>query len=152
MERLEHDFWGAREVARLLALVESEKLYYQEILAGLPFPVALVSRQLQVLSANRAYREALGTHGAALIAGLQPAANEMFDTGLEQSGSIAFAGAHVRYSLVPFSDRLSGGERCALLAAGPELPANVAFLEEAPSLSAFASMPTASMKRRPLRS
>ena len=36
MERIGFEQWKPREVARLLALVESERRYYQEIVATLP--------------------------------------------------------------------------------------------------------------------
>ena len=40
VERTDFEQWKAREVARLLALVETERRYYQEMVATLP--VALV--------------------------------------------------------------------------------------------------------------
>jgi CheY-like chemotaxis protein/PAS domain-containing protein len=56
MERAELDQWRAKEVARLLALVETERRYYQDIVATLPIGLLVVSAELQVISANRAFR------------------------------------------------------------------------------------------------
>ncbi|MBL8176457.1 MAG: response regulator [Bryobacterales bacterium] len=56
MERIDLDHWKAREVARLLTLVENDRRYYQEILTSLPIPVAVVSRELHVAMVNRAFR------------------------------------------------------------------------------------------------
>jgi PAS domain S-box-containing protein len=56
MERPELDQWKAREVARLLALVETERRYYQDIVATLPIGLLIVAADLQVISANRAFR------------------------------------------------------------------------------------------------
>lgn len=56
MERIDLDTWPAKEVARLLTLVENEKRYYQELIALVPVGLAVVSRDLSVLSVNRAFR------------------------------------------------------------------------------------------------
>jgi PAS domain S-box-containing protein len=56
MERAELDQWRAKEVARLLALVETERRYYQDIVAALPIGLLVVSADLRVISANRAFR------------------------------------------------------------------------------------------------
>ncbi|MCC6367554.1 MAG: response regulator [Bryobacterales bacterium] len=56
MDRAEFDIWTAKEVARILTLVENETRYYQEILALVPVPLAVVSRQLRLTSVNRAFR------------------------------------------------------------------------------------------------
>ncbi|MBS1833999.1 MAG: response regulator [Acidobacteria bacterium] len=52
--------WKSREVARLLALVETERRYWQEIVTNLPVPVAILNRSLAVVSANRAFRAVYG--------------------------------------------------------------------------------------------
>ncbi|BDC49690.1 hypothetical protein F183_A20060 [Bryobacterales bacterium F-183] len=52
--------WKSREVARLLALVETERRYWQEIVANLPVPVAILNRSLAVVSANRLFRTTYG--------------------------------------------------------------------------------------------
>ena len=48
--------WRAREVARLLALVEGERRYYQDILASVPAGLAVVGADLSLVSANRTFR------------------------------------------------------------------------------------------------
>lgn len=60
MQRVEHETWKRAEVARLLALVEAERRYFQEILALLPVAVAIVARDGALRAANRAFRELFG--------------------------------------------------------------------------------------------
>ena len=47
MERADFEQWKSKEVARLLALVETERRYYQEMVASLPIAL-VVLRQLLV--------------------------------------------------------------------------------------------------------
>lgn len=56
MERAEFEQWKAKEVARLLALVETERRYYQEIVAALPIGLMVLAPDGSILSANRALR------------------------------------------------------------------------------------------------
>lgn len=56
LERIDLDNWKAKEVARLLTLVENDRRYYQEILTSLPIPVAVVGRELNLVMVNRAFR------------------------------------------------------------------------------------------------
>jgi PAS domain S-box-containing protein len=56
MDRADLEQWKGREVARLLALVETERRYYQEIVASLPIGLAVLSSDGSILSANRAFR------------------------------------------------------------------------------------------------
>ena len=58
--------WRAREVARLLALVEAERRYYQEIIAVMPVGLALFDSELSFVSANRSFREIFGLSSSAL--------------------------------------------------------------------------------------
>ena len=60
MERTELEQWKAKEVARLLALVETERRYYQEMVALLPLPLVVLSADRAVSSANRAFRQTFG--------------------------------------------------------------------------------------------
>lgn len=60
MERQDLEQWKAKEVARLLALVETERRYYQEIVATLPVPLVVLTADRQISSANRAFRQAFG--------------------------------------------------------------------------------------------
>ena len=57
MERTDLEQWKAKEVARLLALVETERRYYQEMVAMLPVPLVVLSEDRGVSSANRAFRQ-----------------------------------------------------------------------------------------------
>lgn len=59
MDRIDLDIFTAREVAKLLTLVENETRYYQEILALVPSPLAIVRRDLSLSSVNRAFRRSL---------------------------------------------------------------------------------------------
>ncbi len=60
MERADLDRWKPREVARLLAIVETERRYYQDIVAHLPVGLAIVSSELWLISVNRAFRRSFG--------------------------------------------------------------------------------------------
>jgi PAS domain S-box-containing protein len=60
MERVDLEQWKAREVARLLALVETERRYYQEIVASIPVGLLVLSSDLAIISANRAIRTIFG--------------------------------------------------------------------------------------------
>lgn len=57
MQRVEHEFWKRADVARLLALAEAERRYFQEILAALPVAVAVAAKDGSLRAANRAFRE-----------------------------------------------------------------------------------------------
>lgn len=60
MERTDFDQWKAREVARLLALVESQRRYYQEVVVLLPVALVVLSADRQVISANRSFCRMFG--------------------------------------------------------------------------------------------
>ena len=60
MERSEFEQWRSKEVARLLSLVESERRYYQEIVAAIPVPVAALSAGRSLVWANRSFRRLFG--------------------------------------------------------------------------------------------
>jgi len=57
MDRSDLEQWKPKEVARLLALVEAERRYYQDILAGLPVGLLVLSSGLSIVSANSAVRQ-----------------------------------------------------------------------------------------------
>ncbi len=57
MERTELEQWKAKEVARLLALVETERRYYQEMVATLPVALVVLAEDRGISSANRAFRQ-----------------------------------------------------------------------------------------------
>jgi len=58
MERVDFEAWNSREVARLLALVENQRRYYQDMVASLPVGLVVLSANRTVVSANRAFRQA----------------------------------------------------------------------------------------------
>ena len=60
MIRADRENWKAREVTRLLSLVETERHYYQEIVSGLPSGVAVVGADLRITSVNSRFWEVLG--------------------------------------------------------------------------------------------
>jgi len=94
MERADLEQWKAREVARLLSLVESERRYYQEIASAVPVGLLVVSRDLGIVSANRAVRKIFGLSKSPLRASLDtllpPAVAarvpEVLDTAIPQTG------------------------------------------------------------------
>jgi nitrogen fixation/metabolism regulation signal transduction histidine kinase len=59
MIRADRQIWKNREVSRLLALVETERHYYQQIVAGLPSALLVISPELRVVSANERAFEVL---------------------------------------------------------------------------------------------
>jgi PAS domain S-box-containing protein len=60
MDRNDLEQWKAKEVARLLALVETERRYYQEMVAMLPVALVVLSADRHISSANRAFRQTFG--------------------------------------------------------------------------------------------
>ena len=94
MERADLEQWKAREVARLLSLVESERRYYQEIASAVPVGLLVVGRELTILSANRAVRKIFNLKQSPLRASLDtllPAAvaagvPKVLDSGIPQVG------------------------------------------------------------------
>jgi two-component system, cell cycle sensor histidine kinase and response regulator CckA len=62
MERTDLDQWRGREVARLLALVETQRRYYQEIVASIPVGLLVLSSELSILLANATARKIFGLH------------------------------------------------------------------------------------------
>jgi len=60
MERTDLDQWRAREVARLLALVETQRRYYQEIVASIPVGLMVLSSDLNILLVNGTARKIFG--------------------------------------------------------------------------------------------
>jgi two-component system cell cycle sensor histidine kinase/response regulator CckA len=66
MDRADLEQWKAREVARLLGLVETERRYYQEITASIPVGLLVLSPDLFIISANRAIRKMFRLTGSPL--------------------------------------------------------------------------------------
>ncbi|HTS49941.1 MAG TPA: response regulator [Bryobacteraceae bacterium] len=59
MERADLEQWRPKDVARLLALVEGQRRYFQEIVAVLPVGILVLSADLEVMLANAAVRKIL---------------------------------------------------------------------------------------------
>ncbi len=62
MERTDLDQWRGREVARLLALVETQRRYYQDIVASIPVGLLVLSSDMSILLANGTARKMFGLH------------------------------------------------------------------------------------------
>jgi two-component system, cell cycle sensor histidine kinase and response regulator CckA len=60
MDRTDFEPWKGKEVAKLLALVENQRRYYQDLLSALPVALAVLSTTRSVVSTNRAFRKAFG--------------------------------------------------------------------------------------------
>jgi CheY-like chemotaxis protein len=60
LDRTDLQLWKAREVVRLLALLEKDRRYYQRLLSALPMGVAVLSANRQIVATNKAFRNLLG--------------------------------------------------------------------------------------------
>ena len=117
MERADLEQWKGKEVARLLALVETERRYYQEMVAVLPVALVVLAADRSVVSANRAFRQLFGLSAEDLrrksierILSAHPlAANRLIEkirdvnvNGIPQSGFLLEMGEKlVRISILP---------------------------------------------------
>jgi PAS domain S-box-containing protein len=114
MERADLEQWKAREVARLLALVETERRYYQEIVASIPVGLLVLSSDLSILSANRAIRKIFGLRGGDALRGrldnLLPGwvldrVSEVLTTGVAQTNVLVDTEGdvkrHLRIAIMP---------------------------------------------------
>jgi len=94
MERADLDQWRSREVARLLALVETQRRYYQDIVASIPVGLLVLSSDLGILLANGAARRIFGLQSgesprrmdAILPPALLDRIEEVLRSGLAQTG------------------------------------------------------------------
>ena len=104
MERTDFEQWKAREVARLLALVETERRYYQEMVASLPVGLVVLSLERSIVSANRAFRQMFGVRTEDLrrktIEQILPSPQL-----IEKIRDVHSSGTLQRSVLVDFSDR-----------------------------------------------
>lgn len=66
MQRADLDKWKSSEVSRLLALVETERRYYQDIFAQLPLAIAVVDGEWGLSAVNREFRRLFGLRSADL--------------------------------------------------------------------------------------
>jgi PAS domain S-box-containing protein len=104
MERTDLDQWRGREVARLLALVETQRRYYQEIVASVPVGLLVLSSDLSILLANGAARKIFGLHAGEssrrmdtiLPASLLDRIEEVLKSGVQQTGLIVESGRDKR--------------------------------------------------------
>lgn len=104
MERTDLDQWRGREVARLLALVETQRRYYQEIVASIPVGLLVLSADLRILLANAAARKIFGLHAGEfprridtiLPAALLDRTEEVLKTSVEQTGVMVESGRDKR--------------------------------------------------------
>jgi two-component system cell cycle sensor histidine kinase/response regulator CckA len=114
MERAGVEQWKAREVARLLALVESERRYYQEIVASIPVGLLVLSPDLAIVSSNREVRKIFGLRAgdslrsrpdALLPAWVLDRARQALETGVSESGLLAETdlngGRRLRIGILP---------------------------------------------------
>ena len=60
MDRTDFEPWKGKEVAKLLALVENQRRYYQDLVSALPVGLVVLSANRSVVSSNRAFRQAFG--------------------------------------------------------------------------------------------
>ena len=94
MERTDLDQWRSREVARLLALVETQRRYYQDIVSAVPVGLLVLSSDLSILLANGAARKIFGLHtgesprrmDTILPAKLLDRIEEVLKSGIQQTG------------------------------------------------------------------
>ncbi len=111
MERTGFEQWKPREVARLLALVETERRYYQEMVATLPVALAVLDSNRVIVSSNRAFRKLANLSGEDLR-------EKRIEQVLASDELIErIRSAHVSHDTAPF--RLAIGDRRFRLAAVP---------------------------------
>jgi PAS domain S-box-containing protein len=104
MERTDLDQWRSREVARLLSLVETQRRYYQEIVASIPVGLLVLSSDLSILLANGTARKIFGLHSGEsprrmdtiLPASLLDRIEEVLKTSVQQTGVIVENGRDKR--------------------------------------------------------
>jgi PAS domain S-box-containing protein len=111
MERAELEQWKGREVARLLALVENERRYYQDIVATIPVGLLVLSRDLSIVSSNRAIRRIFNLRSGEPVRGrldvmLPDWVLEKIQVVFEAGGSVQnlivdYVGKHLRVSALP---------------------------------------------------
>lgn len=126
MERNDLEQWKAKEVARLLALVETERRYYQEMVAMLPAALAVLSVDRHISSANRAFRQTFGLRSGDMrgktIDQILPSGRlidkirDAHITGVSQTGiPLEHDGRQFRIALVPMRNWDDEGELETLL-------------------------------------
>ena len=147
MERADLEQWKSREVARLLALVETERRYYQEIVSSIPVGLLVLSPELSIVSANRATRKIFGLRGGEPLRGrldaLLPAwvldrAAAVVTTGVPQTGILVESEAgekcRLRIAILPIQSWEDEAAPEVLLSI-EDLSAIDSAVEQAPQLS-----------------
>lgn len=126
--------WKPNEVARLLALVETERRYYQDLFAALPISVAVVEASGAFVAANREFRKRLGIDvpqlGRARIAdyveaqGLPQALSAAANEGVtpEPLAGITRSGETIRIAFAPAGGWPADGPREAIVVVHPAAP------------------------------
>ncbi len=130
MDRDSHSLWNARDVARLLALVENERRYFAEITANLPVPVAIISSSLELLLTNRAFqshfqvnrRQEQSVRLTDLESGQAMAAQAQAAFAANQAMDRVEAGT-LYISLAPFRAAEDPGQEMLLVVHGADSPA-----------------------------
>ena len=109
MEKFETQRWMSHEVARLIAIFESERRFYDEMVTLLPVPLATVGPDGAILSANRAFlrefsvkRDDLERKSLSVIFG-----NDDWISALlpRETGTLATGGYAVHFTPIPRWDR-----------------------------------------------
>ncbi len=139
MERINPEPWSPREVSRLLQLVDGERRYYQELLAAVPYPVAVVSAVYEVTAVNRSFRARFPSGiEAHLAAGpLRELASSCASKGGTLMAAMRIEDSEYRVHASPFADRLDEVSPGAVLvfeaapSAPPPEPAEGVWLADA---------------------
>src|SRR5229473_1925502 len=92
MERADLEQWKAREVARLLALVETERRYYQEIVASIPVGLLVLSSDLAIISGLRSGDSLRGRLDSLLPGWVLDRVTEALKTGVAETDVIVETG------------------------------------------------------------
>ncbi len=143
MERSDLEQWKGREVARLLALVETERRYYQEIVASIPVGLVVLSSDLLIISANRAVRTIFGLRSGDALRGRLDAllpgwvldrVNAVLHTGIAQTNVLVESESdekrHLRLSILPIRSWDDDSEQEALISIE-----DLSVTEQTPQLS-----------------
>ncbi len=162
MERADLEQWKSREVARLLALVETERRYWQEIVSNLPVALAVLNPQRYIVSANRTFRSKFGLRAEDLrtrtvddvLSGV-PGVAELVGESLGENGLaagakskvIALNGQSLRLSLLPHRD-WDDDNRVSVLIALEELGSHELF--EQPEVAAATHAPAVAVSAPPV--
>ena len=156
MERTDFEAWNGKEVARLLALVENQRRYYQDMVASLPVGLVVLSANRRVVSANRAFRQAFGVRLEDLrgkaIEQILPSdrliekIREMTVEGIPQPGLLLQQGGRLlRVSLVPLRgwDEETEMEMLLMIDDVSDVRSGTAAVADAPGLSSSQAVASA---------